>query len=59
MKAFLFLRILVTIALLAVVIPWTLQAQNSGDNEALTSFAGTWRGTCQDGNPYVILSIES
>jgi hypothetical protein len=58
MTAFRFLRILVTIALLAAVIPWTLQAQNSGADEALTSFAGTWRGICRDGNPFVILSIK-
>ena len=24
----------------------------------MTSFAGTWKGICQDGNPFVILSLK-
>jgi hypothetical protein len=38
--------------------PWTQLAQNSGPDEALSSFAGTWRGICHDGNPFVILSLK-
>jgi hypothetical protein len=55
MKTFL---LFVAIALLAAAIPWTLLAQNSAADHPLADFAGTWRGICQDGNPFVILSIK-
>ena len=55
MKTFLFF---VTVALLAAALPSTLRAQNSTTDQPLTDFAGTWRGICQDGNPFVILSIK-
>jgi hypothetical protein len=57
-RAFLFFRIFVPLAALVLAFPWTQLAQNSGADEALSSFAGVWRGTCQDGNPFVILSIK-
>jgi hypothetical protein len=56
MKKFLFFRIVVAVALLTAAS--TLLAQNSGTGDTLSSFAGTWRGICQDGNPFVILSIR-
>ena len=56
MKAFLFFRIVVMVALLTALS--TLLAQNKGADDTLPSFAGTWRGICQDGNPFVILSIK-
>lgn len=55
MRAFQFFRIVATIALLTVA--GALLAQNGGADGTLSSFAGTWRGICQDGNPFVILSI--
>ena len=55
MKTLLFF---LTVALLAAAFPWTLLAQNGAADQPLTDFAGTWRGTCQDGNPFVILTIE-
>lgn len=57
MKAFRFLRLPLAMALLAVALPWTLFAQNNGSDGSSASFAGTWKGICQDGNPFVILSI--
>jgi hypothetical protein len=54
MKTFL---LFVAIALLAAI-PWTLLAQTSASGHPLADFAGTWRGICQDGNPFVILSIK-
>jgi hypothetical protein len=54
MKAFRFFPLPVTMALLAL--PWTLFAQNNGGDSS-ASFAGTWKGICQDGAPFVILSI--
>ena len=56
MKAFLFFRIVVMVALLTALS--TLIAQNKGADDTLPSFAGTWRGICQDGNSFVILSIK-
>ena len=58
MKSFLFCRALIVIALLVAVLPSALLAQISGTDASLTSFAGTWRGICQDGTPFVILSIK-
>jgi len=55
MKKFLF-RIVVMAALLTAAN--SLFAQNGGADGTLSSFAGTWRGICQDGNPFVILSIR-
>lgn len=46
-----------TVAMLAAL-PSTLLAQNSTAVQPLNDFAGTWRGICQDGNPFVILSIK-
>src|ERR1700735_111239 len=57
-KAFLFCRIFVPAVALAMAFPWTQAAQNSAPDEGLRSFAGTWRGLCQDGNPFVILSLK-
>jgi hypothetical protein len=56
MKASVFFRLFVTLLLLAAL-SWTIQAQNPGADASLASFAGTWKGICQDGNPFVILSI--
>ena len=53
MKTFVFF---VTIALLAL--PSALMAQNRASDQPLADFAGTWRGICQDGNAFVILSIK-
>jgi len=47
----------VTAAFLAAL-PLTLLAQSSAADQPLTDFAGTWRGICQDGNPFVILSVK-
>jgi hypothetical protein len=47
----------VTIALLAAL-PFALMAQKSAADHPLADFAGTWRGICQDGNPFVILSVK-
>jgi hypothetical protein len=57
-RTFLFFRIFVPVAALAMTLPWTQLAQNSGPDEGLSSFVGTWRGICQDGNPFVILSCK-
>ena len=54
MKTFL---LSVTAAFLAAL-PLTLLAQSSAADQPLTDFAGTWRGICQDGNPFVILSVQ-
>jgi hypothetical protein len=54
MKTFL---LSVTAAVLAAL-PLTLLAQSSAADQPLTDFAGTWRGICQDGNPFVILSVK-
>ena len=54
MKTFLFFLAVATLAAL----PSTLLAQNSTAVQPLNDFAGTWRGICQDGNPFVILSIK-
>ena len=56
MKASLFFRLFVALVLLAAL-SWTIQAQKTGADVSLASFAGTWKGICQDGNPFVILSI--
>jgi len=56
MKALLFFRIAVAVALLTAAS--ALLAQNSGTGGTLSSFAGTWRGICQDGNPFAILSVR-
>ena len=56
MKAFRFFRLPVTMAIVAMALPWTLLAQNNGADSS-ASFAGTWKGICQDGTPFVILSI--
>ena len=56
MKSSLFFRTVVTVALLTAAS--TLLAQNGGADGTLSSFAGTWRGICQDGNPFVILTIK-
>jgi hypothetical protein len=55
MKTFLFV---VTTAVLAAALPCILPAQNNTADQPLVDFAGTWRGICQDGNPFVILSIK-
>jgi hypothetical protein len=57
MKALQFFGLPITMALLAVALPWTLLAQNNGVDGSLASFAGTWKGICQDSNPFVILTI--
>jgi hypothetical protein len=49
MKASLFFRLFVTLVSLATL-SWTIQAQNTGADINLASFAGTWKGICQDGN---------
>jgi hypothetical protein len=56
--AFQFSRRLVPVAALAVTLPWTQLAQKNEADAGLSSFAGTWRGICQDGNPFVILSFK-
>lgn len=56
MKASLFFRILAMVALLTAAS--TLLAQNSGARDTLSPFVGTWRGICQDGGPFVILTIK-
>ncbi len=58
MKAFGFFRLPATMALLVVALPWALLAQNGRADGSLASFAGTWKGICQDGHPFVILSIS-
>src|SRR5579864_744076 len=54
MKTFL---LFVTAAILAML-PLTLLVQSGAADQSLTDFAGTWRGICQDGNPFVILTIR-
>jgi hypothetical protein len=54
MKTFL---LFVAVAFLATL-PLTPVVQSSAADQPLTDFAGTWRGICQDGNPFVILSIK-
>jgi hypothetical protein len=54
MKTFL---LFVTAAFLAAL-PLARLAQSSAADQPLTDFAGTWKGICQDGNPFVILSIR-
>jgi hypothetical protein len=53
MKTFL---LFVAAAILAML-PLTLSVQSSAADQPLTDFAGTWKGICQDGNPFVILTI--
>jgi len=54
MKTFL---LFVTAAILAML-PLTLLVQSGAADQSLTDFAGTWKGICQDGNPFVILTIR-
>lgn len=54
MKTFL---LFVTAAVLAAF-PTAVWAQSNAADQPLADFAGTWRGICQDGNPFVILSIK-
>jgi hypothetical protein len=57
MKAFRFFGLPATMALLVATLPWMLLAQNSGA-DGMASFAGAWKGICQDGHPFVLLSIR-
>jgi hypothetical protein len=53
-----YFRVLLPVAALAVALPWAQLAQDKEPDENANSFAGTWKGICQDGNPFVILNLK-
>jgi hypothetical protein len=56
-KTFVNLPIL-TAAAVVSAFPCLQLAQNSGPGASPSSFAGTWTGICQDGQPFVVLTLK-
>ena len=48
-----------TITALVVALPGTQPAHCGESFENLNSFAGTWKGICGDGKPFVILTLQA
>lgn len=46
------------LAMLAVLVPRMQFAQQTGEKDARNAFVGTWEATCQDGNPFAVVTIQ-
>ncbi|MGA2156942.1 MAG: hypothetical protein ABSH37_21230 [Bryobacteraceae bacterium] len=58
MNPILYFRILLPVAALAVALPCVQLAQDREAGANANSLAGTWRGICRDGSPFVILNLK-
>jgi hypothetical protein len=57
----LYLRSIIYCVLLIGLLDPTLRAQSEASNSAKNraTFAGTWKGVCQDGKPFALLTLRS